>query len=83
MQVQSRGVAVGESALKSSFSIVVICTTRRRIPARASANQGPESGGLMQVQSERVAVCESALAPAAPPHGRHHRGAPSTAVALH
>ena len=33
--------------IKSSFSIVLICTTRRRIPASASTNQGPETGDLI------------------------------------
>ena len=37
-----------ESAIKSSVSIALICTTSRRIPASASANHGPKNGGLVQ-----------------------------------
>ena len=32
---------------ESSFSMAIICNTRRRIPAGASGNQGPEKGGLI------------------------------------
>jgi len=32
---------------KSSFSIALFCLTRRRIPARASSNEGPEKGDLI------------------------------------
>jgi len=32
---------------KSSFSIALMCTTRRWIPSRASTNQGPEKGDLI------------------------------------
>jgi len=34
--------------IKSSFSIALICTTSRRIPASASTNQGPEKCSLIQ-----------------------------------
>ena len=36
-----------ESVSKSSFSIPLICTTNRRIPASAGTNQGPEKGDLI------------------------------------
>jgi hypothetical protein len=32
---------------KSSFSIALICNTRRRIPVSASTNQGPGRGDVM------------------------------------
>ena len=34
---------------KSSFSIALMCTTRRRIPASLSRNQGPAKGDLIRV----------------------------------
>ena len=33
--------------VKSSFSIPLICTTRRRIPVSASTNQGPAKVDLL------------------------------------
>ena len=33
-----------QKEIKSSFSSALICTTRRRIPASASTNHGPEKG---------------------------------------
>ena len=41
-----RAAAVPQ-APKTSFSLALICTTSRRIPARASTNQGPGKGGLI------------------------------------
>ena len=48
---------------KSSFSIVLICTKSRRIPARASANHGAENGGsvvLICATSRRFPASASA-----------------------
>ena len=39
-----RAHALGRALLKSSFSTVLKCTTRRRIPASASTNQEPKIG---------------------------------------
>ena len=36
-----------QSAIKSSFSIALICTTSHRIPVSASTNQGPEKGEVV------------------------------------
>ena len=36
-----------QSESNSSFPIALICTTSRRIPASASANQGPKKGDLI------------------------------------
>jgi hypothetical protein len=41
-----RAAAVPQ-APKTSFSLALICTTSRRIPARASTNQGPAKGDLV------------------------------------
>ena len=35
------------SGIKSSFSIALMCTTSRRMPASASTNQGPETGDVV------------------------------------
>jgi len=36
-----------EAVEQIDFSIALICTTRPRIPASASANQGPKKGDLI------------------------------------
>jgi len=55
-------------ASKSSFSIALICTTSRWIPARARTNQGPEKCDLIQVDAFREDLrqgdaAQAALAP--------------------
>ena len=51
---------------KSYFSISLICTTGRRIPAGASANQGPEKGDLMQDMAAPFSLGPRGDAPALP-----------------
>ena len=55
---------------KLPFSIALICTTSRRIPAIASTNQGPEKGDL--VADEAVGVCGPVRGPRLPPGPRPH-----------
>ena len=50
---------------KSCFTIALLCTTRRRIPESASANQGPEKGDLTNLGVEFDARGGSAV-------GRRH-----------
>jgi hypothetical protein len=49
-----------EEGIKSFFPIALICTTRCRIPANASANQGPKKAGLILTM---VAELRPLLAP--------------------
>jgi len=48
-----------QSGRKSPSSIPLICTTSRRIPARASTNQGPENGDLIPHRNRRTKWCMS------------------------
>ena len=50
-----------QSRIKSAFTIALICTTRRRILASASTNQGPkkmrfdaESGGGLGTRADKL-----------------------------
>jgi len=47
-----------QSGSKSSFSVALICATRRRIPASSSTNQATENGDLMP---QRAAVVSGGL----------------------
>ena len=48
---------------KSSVSIALICTTRRRIPACTSTNQGPEKGGLTPLIDQEGYLAHKKLPP--------------------
>jgi len=39
--------ATWPGGIKSSLSVALMCTKRRRIPASAGTNQGPEKGDLI------------------------------------
>ena len=47
-ELSERGVDLPRRGGKSSFSIAVICTTRRRISANASTKHGAERGDLVR-----------------------------------
>jgi len=47
--------------MKSSFPIALICTTRRRIAASASTNQGSENGCLIRLQAQSDAAARHSV----------------------
>jgi hypothetical protein len=44
---QVRKGQIPQSGIKSSVSVALMCTKRRRVPASASTNQGPEKGDFV------------------------------------